>query len=40
MLGKKVLNNVYWHCSLTESQKSEVQQTIKRRGVSQFTTEP
>ncbi|BBL57506.1 DNA phosphorothioation-associated putative methyltransferase [Methylomonas koyamae] len=29
MLGKKVLNNVYWHCSLTESQKSEVQQTIK-----------
>ena len=29
MLGKKVLNNVYWHCSLTESQKSEVQQTVK-----------
>lgn len=29
MLGKKVLNNVYWHCSLTESQDSEVQQTIK-----------
>jgi DNA phosphorothioation-associated putative methyltransferase len=29
MLGKKVLNNVYWHCSLTGSQDCEIQQTIK-----------
>ncbi|MBS3904661.1 MAG: DNA phosphorothioation-associated putative methyltransferase [Simkania sp.] len=29
MLGKKVLNSVYWHCSLTSSQDSKVQQTIK-----------
>ncbi|GAB4271279.1 MAG: hypothetical protein Kow0065_20910 [Methylomicrobium sp.] len=28
MLGKKVLNNVYWHHSLTESQDSEVQATV------------
>lgn len=28
MLGKKILNNVYWHCSLTESQDAEVQQII------------
>lgn len=29
MLGKKVLHNVYWHYSLTDSQDSEVQETIK-----------
>ncbi|OAI06200.1 DNA phosphorothioation-associated putative methyltransferase [Methylomonas methanica] len=29
MLGKKVLNNVYWHYSLTVSQDFEVQQTVK-----------
>jgi DNA phosphorothioation-associated putative methyltransferase len=28
MIGKKVLNNVYWHHSLTESQDAEVQETI------------
>ncbi|WP_020160016.1 DNA phosphorothioation-associated putative methyltransferase [Methylobacter marinus] len=28
MLGKKVLNNVYWHCSLTIKQKGEIQQTV------------
>jgi len=28
MLGKKVLNNIYWHYSLTKSQDSEVQETI------------
>ncbi|WKJ92195.1 DNA phosphorothioation-associated putative methyltransferase [Methylomonas montana] len=29
MLGKKVLNNVYWHYSLTDSQHYEIQQTVK-----------
>jgi hypothetical protein len=29
MFGKKVLTNVYWHYSLTESQGTEVQETIK-----------
>lgn len=29
MLGKKVLNNIYWHCSLTDSQDSRVQATIR-----------
>jgi len=29
MLGKKVLQNVYWHCSLTESQNVEVRETIE-----------
>jgi DNA phosphorothioation-associated putative methyltransferase len=29
MLGKKVLGNIYWHCSLTQLQKTEVQQIIK-----------
>jgi DNA phosphorothioation-associated putative methyltransferase len=29
MFGKKVLTNVYWHYSLTESQGAEVQETIK-----------
>lgn len=29
MLGKKVLTNVYWHYSLTESQAAKVQETIK-----------
>ena len=28
MLGKKVLNNVYWHSSLTNVQTDEVQQHI------------
>jgi len=28
MLGKKVLNNVYWHSSLTTAQADEVQQHI------------
>ena len=28
MLGKKVLNNVYWHCSLTTEQPNEVQLNI------------
>jgi DNA phosphorothioation-associated putative methyltransferase len=28
MLGKKVLNNVYWHCSITALQPIEVQQQI------------
>jgi len=28
MLGKKVLNNVYWHSSLTTAQNAEVQQHI------------
>lgn len=28
MLGKKVLNNVYWHCSLTTAQSGEIQQTV------------
>ena len=28
MLGKKVLNNVYWHCSLTKSKAKEVQKHI------------
>lgn len=29
MFGKKVLGNVYWHYSLTESQAHEVQETIR-----------
>jgi hypothetical protein len=28
MLGKKVLNNVYWHSSLTTAQSAEVQANI------------
>jgi hypothetical protein len=28
IIGKKVLNNVYWHCSLTTAQNVEVQQRI------------
>lgn len=28
MLGKKVLNNVYWHWSLTADQSAEIQQTL------------
>jgi len=28
MLGKKVLNTVYWHCSLTVLQNAEVQQLV------------
>ena len=28
MLGKKVLNNLYWHCSLTKLKAEEVQQHI------------
>ena len=28
MLGKKVLNNVYWHSSLTTAQADDVQQHI------------
>ncbi|MDD5409998.1 MAG: DNA phosphorothioation-associated putative methyltransferase [Methylobacter sp.] len=28
MFGKKVLNNIYWHCSLTSAQNVEVQQHI------------
>ena len=28
MLGKKVLNNVYWHSSLTPAQPDDVQQRI------------
>lgn len=28
MIGKKVLNHVYWHCSLSEAQAPDVQQTI------------
>jgi trans-2-enoyl-CoA reductase len=28
MLGKKVLNNVYWHSSLTLAQTEDVQQQI------------
>jgi|GEM_PF-2831001 len=28
MLGKKVLNNVYWHVSLTPAQDDEVQRRI------------
>lgn len=28
MLGKKVLNNVYWHCSLTSEQSDEIQQAV------------
>jgi len=29
MLGKKVLNNLYWHYSLTENQESETRQIVK-----------
>lgn len=29
MLGKKVLNNIYWHYSLTDAQESEMQQIVK-----------
>ncbi|CAD6871625.1 DNA phosphorothioation-associated putative methyltransferase [Methylomonas fluvii] len=29
MLGKKVLNHVYWHYSLTDAQESEMQQIVK-----------
>ncbi|MGJ0431598.1 hypothetical protein [Methylobacter sp.] len=28
MIGKKVLNNVYWHINLTIAQPAEVQQCI------------
>jgi DNA phosphorothioation-associated putative methyltransferase len=28
MIGKKVLNNIYWHCSLTSAQNVEVQKYI------------
>ncbi len=28
MLGKKVLNNFYWHCSLTPEQSDEIHQTV------------
>ncbi|MDD5581270.1 MAG: hypothetical protein PHY16_18625 [Methylobacter sp.] len=28
MLGKKVLNNIYWHISLTNAQTEKVQQHI------------
>ena len=30
MIGKKVLDNVYWHCSLTPAQSAEVQAQIGR----------
>ncbi|MGZ8946995.1 MAG: DNA phosphorothioation-associated putative methyltransferase, partial [Methylococcaceae bacterium] len=30
MIGKKVLNNVYWHSSLTNVQNDEVQQHIAK----------
>jgi DNA phosphorothioation-associated putative methyltransferase len=28
MIGKKVLNNIYWHCGLTSAQNAEVQKHI------------
>ena len=29
MLGKKVLNHIYWHCSITAYQSTEIQQIIE-----------